>query len=99
MSYGINLVPTITKAPTDFNGFLATAGLGMPRERAFFFGGLAAVISYATKCPQCLYEADGSLARYRGEMDIDDDEEPKLGLKPDFLLAPLAGAIFGYYFL
>jgi len=99
MSYGINMVPTVNVAPKGMNGMMVLMGLGEPSSRALFFGALLGAISYAAKCPAHLYEADGSLARYRGEMDIDDDDEPLLGLKPDFLLAPLSGAILGYYFL
>ena len=92
-------VKTQYAAPSSFKDYMVHFGLATPLRRAVVFSAGALALSYATKYPTCLYEADGSLRRFRGEDDYDTGDEVLLGLRPEIVLVPLAAGAFGYFFL
>jgi hypothetical protein len=92
----LDLVPSVTPAPTNIPEFLAYVGLGEPQHRAAAMALLVSAGCYIAKQPATFFTEKGTLKAFALEID-DEDEGRKTQLH--FVVVPIVAFCLTYVFL
>jgi hypothetical protein len=92
----LDLVPSVTPAPTNVQEFLAYVGLGEPQHRAVAMALLVSAGCYIAKQPATFFTEKGTLKAFALEIDGEDDDAKT---QLHFVVVPIVAFCLTYVFL